>query len=564
MSFLTRIFIITVIVLLAVTHVLLYWNQHLYYEAEKIGETEHRIAMLEKAGKFYPFNDLVFYELGKAYHELGMNSLGEQGRSRIHLQKSMRQLNRSLRMNPPSYFGHFYLARTLLDLSLDSASYEEQAHQEFEKAADLAGENTEVFYEVGKIYLSQWQGLSQEEKDFTLGMLNKVFEGKDRKRIQDLFYVWEINAGDYAVMEKIFPEDAQIYRDFAEFLGARSLSLEERQKYLSKAESLEFRRAQDAFGAGEKERFNYRFKEAQSHFKSCQYILGRMQFYQNLSALPNQIEASEFDGLQKLVLLTRGKTCLEQGEVFKDAAAYLWDYLEKEDSTAAIDELESYLEKKGLLGESIIDDFDQFSFMLLLSFKQGRFRDNMRIGRDLSQSFLAVPEEQKAQLVRVFGIVGESFQKMDYIYDSNDFFQLSLERDPDNLEVLLNLRRNHERLNAVEEMREIERRIGEIVSSREIRLSQPIPKGQRYRRDMVLEGHKMNLLMYFGLGEDAKKPLITVLFNGRVVWEDYLEAGVISVPVESKVGKNVIQVMPLNRGVELEKITYETGDKSEK
>ena len=125
MSQVTKIFVITVIVLLAVTHVRVYWNQHLYYKAEKIGETEHRIAILEKAQKFYPYNDLIFYELGKAYHELGMNSIGEQGRSSIHLQKSMRQLNRSLKMNPPSYFGHFYLARTLHDLSVDSPSYED-------------------------------------------------------------------------------------------------------------------------------------------------------------------------------------------------------------------------------------------------------------------------------------------------------------------------------------------------------------------------------------------------------------------------------------------------------
>jgi len=51
--------------------------------------------------------------------------------------------------------------------------------------------------------------------------------------------------------------------------------------------------------------------------------------------------------------------------------------------------------------------------------------------------------------------------------------------------------------------------------------------------------------------------LVTVLYNGRVVWEDYLEEDLVSVPVESKVGENVIQVVPVNRGVELVRITYE-------
>jgi len=205
MSQVTKIFLLTVIMLVAVTHVIIYWNQHLYYEAGKIGETEKRIKVLEKAEKFYPYNDLVFYELGKAYHELGMNSLGEEGRSRIQLQKSMSQLNRSLGINPPSYFGHFYLARTLHDLSFDSPSYENLAFREFKKAADLAGENTEVFYEVGKVLLSQWNSLPQKERDFTLGMLNQVFEGKDTDRIRSLFYVWEIDVGDYAVWKGLFP-----------------------------------------------------------------------------------------------------------------------------------------------------------------------------------------------------------------------------------------------------------------------------------------------------------------------------------------------------------------------
>jgi len=560
MSLLTRIFIIILIVLLAVTHVRIYWNQHLYYEAEKIGETEHRIEVLEKAGKFYPYNDLIYYELGKAYHELGMNTLGEEGRSRILLQKSISQLKRSLRINPPSYFGHFYLAQALHDMSIDSPTSEEEAYREFKKAADLAGENTEVFYEVGKVFLSQWPSLSQENRDLTLGMLKKVLEGKNRERIHSLFYVWEINLEDYGLMEKIFSEDAQIYRDFAGFLGERSLSLPERQKYLAKAEFLEFRRAQDVFEAGERSRFNYQLKQAETYFRTCRNILGKIRFYQDLSASPNQIEPSKFDGLQKKALLSLVKTSLEQGKEFKDVAAYMWEYLGKEDSSKAVGEIESFLEKEGLLKEqtsSAIDDFDRFSFMLYLSFKQGRFRDNMRVGQDLSKGFLAVPKEKEDQLVKALGIVGESFQQMDYIYDSNDYFHLALEKQPNNLEILLKLHRNYERLNAVEEIQEMDRRIGKIVSLREIKLGLPIQKGQRYRRDMVFEGNKINLGMFFGLNKETREPLITVLFNGRVVWEDYLEKGEISVPVESKLGKNLIQVIPHNLGVELEKITYE-------
>lgn len=525
-----------------------------------MGEAEHRIAILERAGRIYPFNDLIFYELGKAYNELGLNSLGERERSRIHLQKSRYQLTHSLRINPPFYFGHYYLARTLHDLSYYSSSFEEKAHQEFKKAACLAGENTQVFYEVGKVFLSQWQSLSQKDKEITLGMLKKVFEGKDRERIHSLFYVWEMNVSDFAVMDRILPEDAQIYADFAEFLGERSLSLAQRRKYLAKAESLEFRRAQDVLEAGEHARFYYRFKEARAYYHLCQNILKKIRLYQELSTSPNLIDPKKFGELHKQVLLNLGKTYVEQGKEFTVAAGYFWDYLGKEESAAAAGELESYLERKRFLEEDILainNDLDRVSLMLYLSFKQGRFRDNMRGGRDLLRNFLVVPEEQTDRLVKVLSIVGESFQKMDHIYDSNDFFQKALERNPDNLEVLLKLRRNYTRLNAVEEIREIDRRIDKIVSPPVMEMSLPIQKGKSYRRDMVLEGRKINLGIHIGSEGETKEPLITVLFNGRAVWEDYVEDGVVSIPVESKVGKNMIQVMPLNRGIELERITYE-------
>ena len=55
-----------------ITHTwLIYCNFHLYNRARKIEINEKKIEILEKANKIYPYNDLVFYELGKAYKELG-------------------------------------------------------------------------------------------------------------------------------------------------------------------------------------------------------------------------------------------------------------------------------------------------------------------------------------------------------------------------------------------------------------------------------------------------------------------------------------------------------------
>jgi len=295
MSIFKKSIFIAGIVLVAGINILIYWNQHLYYKAEGIGDTEQRVEVLEKAAKFYPLNDLVFYELGKAYHDLGINSLGEEGRSSVHLQKSAGHFSRSLRINPTSYFGHFYLAQAFYNMSFDSPSQEDNAHLHYKKAADLAGENSEIFFEVGKIFLSRWPHLSEQDKDFTIEILKKFLNKGERERLPALLDLWRFNVDDYEVMAKILPEDAQMYRDYATFLGEKSLSLEERQRFLAKAEFLEFQRAHDAFEAGEYALFYYRPKEAQNHFKSCMNILKRIRFYQNLFAPLNQIDSSEYD-----------------------------------------------------------------------------------------------------------------------------------------------------------------------------------------------------------------------------------------------------------------------------
>ncbi|NIM59455.1 MAG: hypothetical protein GTO16_11020, partial [Candidatus Aminicenantes bacterium] len=51
-------------------------------------------------------------------------------------------------------------------------------------------------------------------------------------------------------------------------------------------------------------------------------------------------------------------------------------------------------------------------------------------------------------------------------------------------------------------------------------------------------------------------PLITIFFNGRVVWEDYFKDEVLSLPLESRVGKNYLEIVPVNRTVSLVKLAY--------
>ena len=97
---------------------------------------------------------------------------------------------------------------------------------------------------------------------------------------------------------------------------------------------------------------------------------------------------------------------------------------------AGANELKSYLVEKGLIDEKLEESFgdlDHLSFELYLYFRQNRYRDVMRIGRLLQESFFAVPKGKREQYVRILQLLGDSYQKIDYIYDAGEFYQKALE-----------------------------------------------------------------------------------------------------------------------------------------
>lgn len=559
MNIIKRIFFLIAIVIVIAASVAIYWPTLLYNKADRIEEAEEKIEILERAGRLYPFNDLVYYELGKAYFDLGMESFDQKEKCSTYLEKSVQNFRRSIRINPASPFSHFDLGLSQLYLSLFSPSLDESLYDEFKKAAFLAGENSQIFYEVGKVFLTRWSQITDEDRDFTIKILRQVMAKRKREQIQTLLQIWEMNINDYDVMRRILPEDPYVYRIYANFLGEKSLSLEERQDFLAQAEFLEFEKAKSEFDSGADELLYYEIKKASEHFKTCLNSLGKIKFYQNLTQ-QELIDYGEFNNLQKSSFLTLAKCLLEEGAELKDVEGDLRRYLALEDSVAGANELKSYLVERGLIDEKLEEtfgDLDRLSFKLYLYFKQNRYREIMRIGRLLQESFFAVPKGKREQYVRILQLLGDSYQKIDYIYDAGEFYQKALEIDPENLEALVRLRQNYERLNADEKIREVQGRIEKLISPEDrVFRNLTINKDQSFSHTLILDGRKILLNLRFRGSREEIAPLISVLFKGRVVWEDYLKDNVLSIPLESRVGKNLLEIVAVNRGVSLVKLDY--------
>lgn len=561
------------VAVVAALNVRIYLNVHLYFLAkDRVVDAEKRVKVLRTANIFYFSNDLVYYELGKAYFDLGMANIHDKALSVTYLRKSVQNFTRSLRINPTSYFCHFNLAQALLYLSYITPDYKGNSYEEYKKAALLAGHNSQIYYEVGKIFLSLWPELSEDEKDFTLGLLKKILERKDRQMIEEVMQIWDLNVKDYSVMDKILPVDASLFQIYARFLGYRHLSIEERQRFLARAELLEYERAKHEFDLGEREFQYYRLRDASRHFKESLVILDRLALYQNLTG-ENLINIEEFKNMKKSVCLSLAKCLLEEGREFKEALVYLREYLNLEERVSSIGELESYLQWRGLIKEDLragFDDLGLLSFQTLLYFKRNRYRDIMRMGRLLIHSFVLVPEEKRREFVDVLLRVGDSFQKADYIYDASEFYHKALEVEPGNLQVLLRIRRNYERLNEDEKVQDIDEEMEKLLSPRMMELGKPrIEKGRKFSCSLNLDGSEILLSLSFDKEVETDfYPLLSLFFNGRVVWENYLKDEtketdesdddvILKLSLKSKVGENSLVVIPLNSTVSLFKISYQ-------
>jgi hypothetical protein len=541
--------------------VLMYWSQHLTYKALGEEDAEQRVGILEKASLFWTFNDRAKYELGNAYFDYGYQNLQDADAGVDNIQKSVRSHVRSLRLNPANFYGHFNHARSLFymdhlrpDAGIDFMS-------EYKKAALLTGHRNEIYYEVGKIFLSQWDTLPQEDQSFAAGILKKVTSQGNMEQFQSILHTWDMNVGDYAVMGQILPDNPRILRTYGRFLGEKSLDLEERQQVMAKAESLEFEFAREGFTKGEAQFRYYRIKQAAPLFRICLDTLDRIKLYQGVAGT-SQIDAGGLNNMRMMANLYLAKCGLMEGKTLQEVEENLFAFLALAERVADASELETYLLDNALLGRSLEDsanDLWLLNFHTLLYFKQNKYRAIKNIGGLLQKSFVVVPEKEKENYIQVLQRVAESHLITGNFYDSLEFYRKALEVDEDDVETLLGMRRNYDRLNEESEIERIDRRLEELLSPKTIELGDRIlAKGNPYVQTLVLDGSRVSLSLEFAdIAEDSRVfPLVCVIMNGRVVSEDYLSGNMVSVLVETEEAENKLEIISISRPVTLRRISW--------
>jgi len=415
---------------------------------------------------------------------------------------------------------------------------------------------------IGIILLGRWEVLSEEERNFTQGLLQKAFLPGDVLDFQEVLHIWDLNIRDDAVMQKIIPESPALLRTYAQFLADKGLSLAARHGTLARAERLEYDQAWKEAETGQNLMKTGSIPEALQHLGGCLSILKKIRFFGQLTAEPNiGAEVEKKITLMRTVSLDLAKAKLEENRNLAEAQEPLRAYLALESDFNQITDLETYLKELNIIPENDADlqikNIHQLSFDILLMFKLHKYRQIISLGSQLQGSLLVAVPSANTDLSQIFQMVGDSYLKLDFVYESETFYRRALELTPGDPEVLFRMRKYYERRNDTDKLDEVDRLLAGILSEGVI-LSQPrlLAKGAAFDQTLLVSGSetKIRLNLEFETLPENPRPLVSIYFNDRVYWEQYLPGASVSLELSTEEGFNKLQVVPVNGPVTLAKV----------
>ena len=552
------------IVLAAVVCVAVHSSVRLTEKARRPGlEPEAKLRALRTAEKLFPWNETSFEEKGLILLERAAENLGDVENARRDVSEAWASLRRALRLNPGSAAVHLYYAKTLDLMRYVDSTRGESPFREYEKAAQLAGPDRNLIRDIGVVLFGRWTTLTAEEQGFTEGLLKQSLQPGDVARFQEVLHVWDLNIREDGVMQKIIPESPALMRIYAQFLAEKNMPLEARHRTLARAERLEYEQAWKSYEAGQNEFKMGEPPKAAQHFAACLDTLKKIRFYgQILGHEKIGAEVEKKATLMRTSYLDLAKARLEETRDLAQAQESLRAYLALEDNYNQVTELEHYLKSLRIIPESESDlpvkNIRQLSFRVLLMFKLHRYRQIISLGGQLQQSLLPSDPAVRKDLSEIFQMVGDSYMKLDFVYESEGLYQKALELQPGSPEVLFRMKKYYERRNETERILEVDRLLAKVLSAGDL-LAKPVilAKGEAFKQVLLMNVSQKRVRVSFKVEAVAgnEKPLVSVCLNDRVYWEDYPQGQEVSLELEVAEGFNSLDISAVNGPAALVKVT---------
>ena len=291
--------------------------------------------------------------------------------------------------------------------------------------------------------------------------------------------------------------------------------------------------------------------ESIQHYRAARTLLEGIRFYQRLSPKTEPVPAEEYGKLAKAVHLGILKSRLAAGADLRAVHDDFRKALDAEDGVGAAAELESLFKSREMVEDrsrSGLLDIERLGVSMELAFKQNRFREVVQTGQTLRQNLLVVPDERRPWIGRMYELAGDACQRLDDLYESNAYYEKALEWGAEAAVVRIKLRRNYERLNMARDIIDLQKQIEAGLTPRETWLGDSIwTAGEAFSKDLVLDEKIYRLELEFSDAAAGPSILLSIVINGKILFEDFISSSVIDLEFPAALGRNTLNITPLNR-----------------
>jgi hypothetical protein len=495
--------------------------------------TGKKTGLYKLSHRIFPFDHTAAYKYGYVLLESGY-----ENKNNALILESINWFKKAAARNPFHYYTHYYLGKSYLFYDYPHSQYFNEAISQFKKAAIIRGSNQAIVLDTGKILLSMWPLLSDEDKRFCHNLLSQSMTRFLWEDFAGIVEPWWLYSKDKNFLKQLLEKNPVFFSKVAGKLTELEAPLSLRWEFLSEYEKFileEVNRKFQSLSFQKKYELNplppllEDLKTIKAYYKLAGDETFNKEKYRDLK---NKLLHQLIDAFFEAYPLKKDRKMEHEREMNR----YIDEYINGDLPREEVLKFKEYLKKKDFFKPN---DFTSLYFYYLPEFKLGNFVGIISDIERLKNSITYINEEKKDGYIRLLLLLSDSFQASNLLSLAEKTLREITAVQPGNLDAsffLLRIRRVFGEDSAYKG--KIKENLDSLKNSRKFELN-PLNIDREIKKPVYLvDGNSIEITFGNGLKEQIKTGLLQVFVDGRIKYENYISLLPDVVRVEIKPGSD--------------------------
>jgi len=350
--------------------------------------------MLFLSDMIFPISSYVNYKIGDSL----LSDFHKKEDVEV-LEKCIKSLKKSIKLNPLNFFSYYALARGLMSYGPETPEHFEDALKALKTTLYIRSTNLSLNKEILKVYLSLWPFLSPEDKKWSGSLMRGLIPRLNQKEFKKIMKIWSLYSKDSGFIRYAFNNSARFYKEIIDEMEEQELDLRLKQRFEA---FLENRRIIDY-----ENKFREAIKKGVVPFSSYILIDKYVRFYHMITKNTN-FKRSRYENLKKEInLYIINKLIKKEGSENRDKLFdYIFRYLRDFRKIRDIEDIELFLNTNEFFRSN---DIITFIFKQLINYRAGQISKMISEIESFRQSVTFIKDGQERQLARLLTLLADGY-----------------------------------------------------------------------------------------------------------------------------------------------------------